>query len=136
MEANYLSDGISTVPDLLTILAEPKMFKITGCIILGSILCAVQAATGPPALALDRVVELTNTTRMAIVEIYVSQIGTGRWDLDLLGPDILAPSRSLSVTIDDGAGCRFDVKTVFDDGTIMIQRNVNVCGEKYAISYR
>ena len=112
------------------------MLKITRCMIIVGILCAVQAATGPPAFALDRLVELTNNTRMAIAEIYVSQVGAGRWDVDLLGPDILAPARSLSVTIDDGAGCRFDVKTVFDDGTIMIQRNVNVCGEKYAISYR
>jgi hypothetical protein len=41
------------------------------------------------------------------------------------------------VDIDDGAGCRFDVKTVFDDGSTQIHRNVNVCkGERYAISRR
>jgi hypothetical protein len=102
----------------------------------GSILCAVETATGPPAVALERCVELTNNTRMAIVEIYVSQVGAGRWDIDLLGADILAPASSILVKIDDAAGCRFDFKTVFDDGATQIRRNVNVCVEKYAISYR
>jgi hypothetical protein len=114
------------------------MFKIAAyTIIAGSILCAVQTATGPPAIALDRYVELTNNTRMNIVEIYVSRVGAGRWDVDLLGLDILAPATSVSVSIDDAAGCRFDVKTVFDDGVTQIQRNVNVCTvERFAISYR
>ena len=52
------------------------MFKIaTHPIIAGSILCALQAATGPPAAALDQWVELTNNTRMTIVEIYISRVG-------------------------------------------------------------
>ena len=114
------------------------MFKIPGLpFVAGSILCALQAATGPPAAALDRYVELTNNSRMTIVEIYLSHVGAQLWDIDLLGTDFLAPSRSVSVNIDEAAGCRFDFKTVFDDGTTQIRRNVNVCGaEQYAISFR
>jgi hypothetical protein len=114
------------------------MFRIAAYTIMaGSILCGVQTATGPPAFALDRYVELTNNTRMNIVEIYISRVGAGRWDIDLLGPDILAPASSVSVSIDDAAGCRFDVKTVFDDGAIQIRRDVNICAvERFAISYR
>ena len=113
------------------------MSKIaTYSIMAGSILCAVETATGPPAAALDRHIELTNNTRMAIVEIYVSRVSAGRWDVDLLGPDILGPASSILVNIDDAAGCRFDFKTVFDDGATQIRRNVNVCVERYAISYR
>jgi hypothetical protein len=52
------------------------MFKIAAPpIIAGSILCALQAATVPPASALDQWVELTNNTRMTIVEIYISRVG-------------------------------------------------------------
>jgi hypothetical protein len=114
------------------------MFKIAATpIIAGSILCALQAATGPPASALDQWIELTNNTRMTIAEIYISHVGAQRWDIDLLGTDLLAPASSVSVNIDDTAGCRFDFKTVFDDGTTQIRRNVNACGlEKYAISFR
>ena len=39
--------------------------------------------------------------------------------------------------IDERAGCRFDVKTVFDDGTTLVRRDVNTCAiERYAISNR
>ncbi|SRR6266436_886049 len=114
------------------------MSKIAGyAIIAGAILCAVQTGAGSPAFALDRWVEFTNNTRMTIVEIYISHVGAGLWTIDLLGADMLAPASSVSVNIDDGAGCRFDFKTVFDDGATQIRRNVNVCGlERYAISYR
>ena len=114
------------------------MFKIAAPpIIAGSILGALQAATGPAAAALDQWVQLTNNTRMTIVEIYIPHVGAQLWDIDLLGTDFLAPASSVWTSIDDAAGCRFDFKTVFDDGTTQIRRNVNVCGvEKYAISFR
>ena len=114
------------------------MFKIAAPpIIAGSILCALQAATGPPASALDQWVQLTNNTRMTIVEIYISRVGAQLWDIDLRSTDYLAPVSSVWTSIDNAAGCRFDFKIVFDDGITQIRRNVNVCGsEKYAISFR
>jgi hypothetical protein len=114
------------------------MFKISGLpIMAGSITCALQAATGPPASALDRWIELTNNTRMPIVEIYIGRARSDRWNIDLLGDDYLAPASSVLVNIDDGVGCRVDFKTVFDHGTMQIRRNVDVCAvERYAISYR
>ena len=114
------------------------MFKIAGLpFVAGSILCALQAATGPPAAALDRYVELTNNSRMMIVEIYLSHVGAQLWDIDLLGADFLPPASSVLTSIDGAVGCRFDLKIVFDDGATQIRRNVNVCGVgKYAISFR
>jgi hypothetical protein len=114
------------------------MVKILGFpLTTGTIVCALQTATGPPALALDRWVELTNNTRMAIVEVYISRGRSELWNIDLLGDDYLAPASSVLVKINDEAGCRFDVKTVFDDGTTQIRRDVDVCAvERYAISYR
>jgi hypothetical protein len=114
------------------------MFKIAAPpIIAGSILCALHAATGPPASALDQWVELTKNMRMTIVEIYISRVGAQLWDIDLLGAEFLAPVSSVWTSIDDATGCRSDIKIVFDDGTTQTRRNVNVCGlEKYAISFR
>ena len=113
------------------------MFKMSGSpIITGTIVSALHAATGPPAAALDRWIELTNNTRMPIVEVYISPVRSGLWNIDLLGEDYLAPASSVLVKMDDGAGCRFDFKAVFDDGTAQIRRDVDVCAvEKYAISY-
>ena len=112
------------------------MLKISGHLVMtGSILGTLQTATGPPASALDRWIEFTNNTRMAIAEIYIAPVGAQLWDVDRLGADLLAPASSVLLDIDDGAGCRFDVKTVFDDGSTQIHRNVNICkAERYAIS--
>ena len=105
--------------------------------VAGSLLCALQAATGPPASAFDRQIELTNNTRLTIVEIYASPVGTGRWQQDLLGDDMLAPATSMLIDIDGGTGCRFDFQTVFDDGSSLVRRDINICEvERYAISYR
>lgn len=113
-----------------------KIWAVAG--VTGSFLYALQAATGPPASALDRHIEFTNNTRMTIVEIYVSPFGTGTWEQDLLGDDILAPASSVLINIDDERGyCRFDLKTVFDDGTVRVRRGINVCAlERYAISHQ
>jgi len=115
------------------------MSRICGCaVIAGSILGVLQTATGPPASAFEQQIELTNNTRIAIIEVQIARVGTGRWERDLLGDDILLPAQSLFVDIDDGKGdCRFDFKTVFDDGTSLIRRNIDVCAvERFAISYR
>ena len=67
------------------------MFKISGTATIAQVvLCALQAATGPPASALDRYIEFTNNTRVTIVEIYASPVGAERWARDLLGDNILA----------------------------------------------
>lgn len=115
------------------------MLKIWGCAtVVGSILCAMQAATGPPASALDRRLELTNNTRMAIVEVYIALVGTGRWQQDLLGDDTVPSGSSIELNLNDGTEyCRFDFKAVFDDGTSLVRRDVNLCAlQRYAISHR
>ena len=107
-------------------------------LVAGSILCLLETATGPPASAFERSIEVTNNTRMAIVEIQIARVGTDRWETDLLGDDILLPAQSLIVDIEDPKDyCRFDFKTVFDDGATLIRQNVDVCAvERFAISYR
>src|SRR5262249_42755272 len=106
-------------------------------IMTGSIFFALQTTTGPPAAALERWIEFTNNTRIIIAEIYISRVGAGHWEVDLLRSNLLTPAGSALVKIDDAAGCRFDLKTVFDDGTVQVLRNINVCaGERYAISHR
>jgi|SRR6516162_4578423 hypothetical protein len=115
------------------------MFKIwASAVTAGSILGALQTGTVPSASALDRQIQIINNTSVAIVEIYLAQVGTGRWQKDLLDDAILQPGNSVFLQIDDGASyCRFDMKTVFDDGTSTIRRNVNMCQmEGFAISYR
>jgi hypothetical protein len=110
----------------------------SSAVIAGSLLGLLETVAGSPASAFDRRIELTNNTRMAIVEIQIAQVGTGRWERDLLGNDILLPAQSVLVDIDDGKGhCRFDIKTIFDDGTTSVRRDIDVCAvERFAVSHR
>ena len=81
------------------------MVRIWGsAMIAGSLLGILETVTGSPASAFERRIELTNNTRMAIVEIQIAQIGTGRWERDLLGDDILLPAQSVVVDIEDRDG--------------------------------
>jgi hypothetical protein len=115
------------------------MLKIWDSVMMaGSILFVVQTATGPPASALDRQFELTNNTRLAIVEVYAAPVGTSRWQQDLLGDDVLPPGDSVLLEMAGRTGaCRFDLKTVFDDGSSLIRRDINVCEVmRFAISFR
>jgi hypothetical protein len=50
----------------------------------------------------------------------------------------LLPAQSVLVDIDDAKGyCRFDIRTVFDDGTSSTRRDIDVCTVKrFAVSYR
>jgi hypothetical protein len=94
----------------------------------GSLLLLFQGAPGPPAEGGERHVTLTNNTREPIVEIYVSDAGAGNWQADLLGADYLSPGASVAVDIDDRNNrCRVDVKTVLDDGSVLVSRGVEVC---------
>jgi len=112
--------------------------SIGAAVATASLLGLLTGPTGPPAYGLERHVVVANDTRQPIVEIYFSNAGTGNWQQDALGSDFLPPGDSVSVTLDDRNGqCRFDLKTVLDDGTNLIQHGVDVCrAEGYTISYR
>jgi hypothetical protein len=114
------------------------MVNSVAAIVTASLICLQAGAVGEPAYGLERHVVVANDMRQAIVEIYISNAGTGNWQQDALGSDFLQPGGSALVSIDDQNGqCRFDLKTVLDDGTSLIRRSVDVCrDEGYTISYR
>ncbi len=115
------------------------MFKIAhSTTTAASILYMLHSAIGPPAQAWDRSVLVTNEARIAIVEVYAANAGSGDWQQDILGEDFLQPGQSVLINIDDGmAYCRYDFKTVFDDGTSVVCRNVEVCAARpHTISFR
>lgn len=89
---------------------------------------AVTATTSIPAFALDRQVRIVNETGYVLVEFYGSNKGSRSWEEDILGPDVLGSGQSVMINFDDGTGyCKFDFKAVFDDGDVLIRKNVNIC---------
>ena len=83
------------------------MFNVSNAALRASlVLLLLQGATGPPAYAGERHVLLTNNTHEPIVEIYVSDLGAGNWQADLLGADFLPPANpcsSISMFVTIGA---------------------------------
>jgi hypothetical protein len=89
---------------------------------------AMLSATVGTASALDRRVQINNTSSYNIVEFYASNTGTNAWEEDVLGADILPSGSSVMINIDDGSGyCKFDFKAVFEDGDEVISASNNVC---------
>ncbi|MBS0456122.1 MAG: hypothetical protein JSS44_02155 [Proteobacteria bacterium] len=85
------------------------------------------ALTGT-ANAADRHVKIINATRHTIVRFYASRTSTNSWEEDILGSSTLDPGEAARINIDDGSGsCVYDFKAVFNDGTALVRREVNVC---------
>ena len=113
------------------------MFNVSNTVALGLLLFLFQSAAGAPAHSGERHVVLTNNTRDPIAELFVSDDHAGGWQQDLLGSEFLLPGGSVSVDIDDRNGnCRVDVKTVFDNGSHLVNRGVNACRDGHAVSIR
>jgi len=96
--------------------------------IVASLALAFLAAGVMNASALDRRVQINNTSSYDIIEFYASNTGTDSWEEDILGKDILPAGHSVMINIDDGSGyCKFDFLAVFDDGDKVTSTDNNVC---------
>jgi hypothetical protein len=81
-----------------------------------------------PAAALDRKVTIVNNSGITVSYFYGSNVGTTFWEEDLLASDVLSNGASVVVNFDDTTGyCRFDFRAIFDDGTEIVKKDVNVC---------
>jgi hypothetical protein len=113
------------------------MPNVANTVVLGFLVFLFQNAAGSSAHSGERHVVLTNNTRDPIAELFVSDDRAGNWQQDLLGSEFLLPGRSVSIDIDDRNGnCRIDVKTVFDNGSHLVNRGVNACHDGHAVSIR
>jgi hypothetical protein len=112
------------------------MVNVSNTVVMALLLFLLQSVAGFPAHSGELHVVLTNNTRDPIAELFVSDDRAGSWEQDLLGSEFLLPGRSVSIDIDDRNGnCRIDVKTVFDNGSHLINRGVNACDGR-AVSIR
>lgn len=79
-------------------------------------------------VAANRNVLIVNQTGRTIYRFYGSNVGTSSWEEDILGTSVLPSGQSVNINFDDGSGyCNFDFKIVFQDGSSLIENNINVC---------
>jgi hypothetical protein len=117
---------------------EGNMNMLKSTAVAAFAFCSMALTYAAPTHAADRHVRLYNDTPRTIVRFHASNIGTNSWQEDILGADVLDPGDSALINLDDGTGyCVFDFKTVFDNGTSLVRRRVNVCTTgSYTVSAR
>ncbi len=102
-----------------------RVFKFVSFALLALTLLFTSAST---VSALDRRVRIVNNTGYTIVRFYGSNKGSDSWEEDILGEDVLPSGSSVRINFDDGSGyCKFDFKAVFDDGDVLVKKNINIC---------
>jgi hypothetical protein len=95
---------------------------VVGTVVTGSTIVEANAD------AYDRHITLINLSHRTIVEFHASNVGTDSWEEDILGDSVLRPGGSVRMDLNDDTGyCRFDFKTVAEDGQAVVRRSVNVC---------
>lgn len=84
-----------------------------------------------PACAQNEPVRFYNRAAQPATALHVTRAGQAGAAANLLnraGP--LAPGQFLSVRLGEGAGCRFDVRLVLQDGTEIRRDDADVCATR------
>jgi hypothetical protein len=113
------------------------MINASNIMVAAGLLFLFQSPTGP-AHSGEQHVTLTNNTREAIIEAYVSDDDRiDNWQEDVL-TEFLRPGKSVYVDIDKdkNGNCWVDVKAVLENGSSLVFRRVNSCYDGHAISVR
>lgn len=88
---------------------------------------AALAVSALPAFAQDVSYELVNETGLTLMEFYSSPASSGEWGDDILGSEVVAPDESGTVTLTGTEGeCAFDFRSVFEDGTELVETH-DIC---------
>jgi|GEM_PF-4972265 len=82
----------------------------------------VAAAQAPTAHS----IKLSNTEKQAITAIYASAPGRKDWGDDLLGKQVGAAGKTVTLKI-SSAGCTVDLQMLMTDGTMVVKPDVDVC---------
>jgi hypothetical protein len=98
-------------------------------------LVAIAVTMGPssPALADEHSFKVVNNGGHQVDHLYISPIAASKWGHDQLDADeVLSPEHSVSFDID--TDCEMDVRVVYHDGTVRIEKDVDTC--KYDLSLK
>ena len=89
---------------------------------------ALLFAVASPAAASDEVLHINNRTGYTISEIYISPTQTNSWEEDVMTDDTLEPNTTVNIDFSRSEDtCKWDLKAVYDDETVAIWRNINLC---------
>jgi hypothetical protein len=83
-----------------------------------------------PATAQNEPVRFYNRAAVSATALQVTRAGQAGAGANLLNRGPLAPGQFLSVRLGEGAGCRFDVRLMLQDGTEIRRDDADVCATR------
>jgi hypothetical protein len=83
-----------------------------------------------PAWAQNEPVRFYNRAGQPATALHVTRAGQAGAGANLLNRGPLAPGQFLSVRLGEGAGCRFDVRLMLQDGTEIRRDDADVCATR------
>ncbi|RVT97101.1 hypothetical protein EOD42_11975 [Rhodovarius crocodyli] len=87
---------------------------------------AAMAAAATPAFAqCDTTFTLANASGVTIMELYFSSSNNSNWGNDRLGSNVLPAGRQM--TFQPRPGGRYDFRAVFENGSSVERRGVDLC---------
>lgn len=96
--------------------------------VFGMVALAMWFLTPLHASAENRWVTIHNNTGYDMITFHGSHRDAPDWEEDILGSGILRAGQSVNINFDDGTGyCIFDFRAKFEDGDILVKKNVNIC---------
>jgi hypothetical protein len=90
-----------------------------------SVLLAASAA-----LAQNEPIRVFNRAALPATALHVVRPGAAGWGANLLNQGALRPGAFFALRLGDGAGCRFDLRLVLQDGQEILRRDADVCAER------
>jgi hypothetical protein len=95
---------------------------------VATLLAGVGSASIAKADRYDRHVLLVNNSHATITEFQASNRDDDFWSDDVLGDYVVRPGQYVRLDLDDGSGyCKFDFRTVLDDGSAIVRHSVDIC---------
>jgi len=102
--------------------------KFFSALLATAIALPVSLISSSSAFADQRDFTFINNTSQPISHLYVSDSGTGDWEEDVLGKDVLGSGESTNISFKDKTSkCSYDIKTVFASGTPFERYAINLC---------
>lgn len=91
----------------------------------GLTLAAGAAAAQAPAV---HTIKLSNAEKQAITAVYASPVGRKDWGDDLLGKQVGAAGKTVTLKI-SSADCKVDLQMLMNDGSMVVKPEVDVCAD-------
>ncbi|MCC7428504.1 MAG: hypothetical protein IT557_16555 [Alphaproteobacteria bacterium] len=87
-------------------------------------------ALAQPAPRAGAPVEIVNRHSVTLYELYIVGAERSDWGRDRLGSDVIAPGQRFRVTLEPEAGCRVNIRAIYEDRRTEDRRDVDVCAAR------